>query len=276
MERLGNLSQEQQRKLNIIKQSAATSDEGTRHFFELSSKPVVSVFIHTRGLIEEGGTEHHTHVEMINQPEGFPEAPRNMYATQQKGYEDYYRKKLAEYREDSSNGLNVMPFGEYQRRFQNVLEAIDRSVRDHHGVKCYEDGDVNNDTLGNVLYLHVCDVINIYVNRRRGVGTHVYIPTNSLDVIEDSMVDTLTTELLTGESLELFDYQCDIFYLCFCYYGNYSFLSIRTQVPMNSEIMVQSRFFTNNRHFMQHQFGKVDQLACVEPHITARVVYRTV
>jgi hypothetical protein len=276
MENLRNLTQEQRRKLDLIVESAETSDEGTRHFFEYSSNPVVSVFIHTRGLVDNTSDKHHTHVEMVAQPDSFPETPANMYDTQREAYADYYRKKLAEYRTNEANGLNAISFKEYQRRFQNVLEVVDRALHAHHGVKCYEDGDSTNDSLGNVLYLHVCDIINIYVNRRRGVPTYVYIPTNSLDEINDDLIDVLTTDMLTGELRETFDYQCDVFYRCFCYYGNYSFLAIRTQVPMNSEQLPNSRFFTNNRHFMQHQFGKVDQLACVEPHLAARIQFRTI
>jgi hypothetical protein len=105
--------------------------------------------------------------------------------------------------------------------------------------------------------------------------THIYIPTNLLTEISSTLVDKLTTELLTGEDLETFDYQCDLFYRCFCYYRNYSFLAIQTQVPLNLEEMALSRFFTNNEHFMQHQFGKVDQLACIEPFLVSCVAFRT-
>jgi hypothetical protein len=275
METLGPLTAEQRRKLDLITESAKTSDEGIRHFFELSSKPVTSVFIHTGGLVNENSDEHEISVEVVSQPDTYPVAPDGMYATQQEAYADYYRKKLAEYRADERNGLNAMSFQNYQRRFQNVLEIIDDAVRARHGVKCFEDGDTTNENMGNVLYLHVCDVINIYVNRRRGMPTNVYIPTNTLDEISDDLVDELTTSLLTGEALETFDYQCDIFYRCYCYYGNYSFLAIRTQIPMNLDEMVNSRFFTNNRHFMQHQFGKVDQLACVERNVVSGILYRT-
>jgi hypothetical protein len=274
MESLGQLTTEQRRKLEIITDSARNSDEGTRHFFELSSKPVTSVFIHTLGLADDDSGEHDLRVETVGQPDSYPEFPANMYATEQEAYADYYRKKLAEYREDETNGLNPISFQAYQRRFQRVLEIIDGAVRAHHGVKCFEDGDRTNLNYRNVFYLHVCDVINIYVNRRRGVPTHVYIRTNSLSEISSNLSDELTTELLTGEELETFDYQCDMFYRCFCYYGNYSFLAIRTQVPLNLEEMPLSRFFTNNEHFMQHQFGKVDQLGCIEPLLVSRVVFR--
>jgi hypothetical protein len=276
METLGNLTAEQMRKLDIINQSAKTSNEGTRHFFELSSNPVTSVFLHTGELVNDDSNEHEVHIEMVSQPDSFPEVPANMYAIEQEAYADYYRKKLAEYRANETNGLNVISFQLYQRRFQNVLETVDNAVRAHHGVKCFEDGDRTNDSFGNVFYLHVCDVINIYVNRRRGMPTNVYIPTNSLDEISDDVVDELTSVLLQGETLSTFDYQCDVFYRCFCYYGNYSFLAIRTQIPMNLDEMLFSRFFTNNPHFMQHQFGKVDQLACIEPDLVSRVSFRTV
>jgi hypothetical protein len=175
---------------------------------------------HTRDISQENPEKHDTHVKMVAQPDNFPKAPQNMYKTQREAYADYYRKKLEEFRADKSNGMNAILFDEYRRRFQNVLEIVNRAVHAHHGIKCYDDGNSMNTNLGNVFYLHVCDVINIYVNRRRGVPTHVYIPTNLLNEISDELVDVLTSEMLTGEELETFDYQCNIFYQCFCYYGN--------------------------------------------------------
>jgi restriction endonuclease Mrr len=62
------------------------------------------------------------------------------------------------------------------------------------------------------FYLHVCDLINIYVNRRRGMPANVYISTNSLTEISCDIIDELTIVLLTGEALQTFNYQCDVFY----------------------------------------------------------------
>jgi hypothetical protein len=110
MESLGHLTPEQRRKLDLITESAKTSEEGIRHFFELSSKPVTSVFLHTGPLVNDESEEHEIRVEVVSQPDTYPTAPNNMYATQQEAYADYYRKKLAEYRTDETNGLNAIYF----------------------------------------------------------------------------------------------------------------------------------------------------------------------
>jgi hypothetical protein len=123
--------------------------------------------------VNEDSDEHEVHIEMVLQPTSFPEVSANMYAIEQEAYADYYRKKLAEYRANETNGLNIISFQLYQRRFQNVLETVDNALRAHHGVKCFEDGNTANESFGNIFYLHVCDVINIYVNRQQGMPTNV-------------------------------------------------------------------------------------------------------
>ena len=73
-----------------------------------------------------------------------------------------------------------------------------------------------------------------------------------------------------------FKIHIDFFYLCYSYYGNNSFVPIRTRVLEDNLILKEGYFFTNNNHFVLHQIGKLKEFNQNDKNIEAKVKYRTV
>jgi hypothetical protein len=95
--------------------------------------------------------------------------------TERKGYEMYMRKKADAYRADNSVGFNVDNFETYVSKFYSVTTTIDRAIFVDHGVKVYKDGNMDNDTIGNVMILHPCDIMNIYIHSLSNNVPELYV-----------------------------------------------------------------------------------------------------
>jgi hypothetical protein len=177
--------------------------------------------------------------------------------TERKGFEMYMRKKADAYRADNSVGFNVDSFETYVSKFYSVTTTIDRAIFVDHGVKVYEDGNMENDTIGNVMILHPCDIMNVHIHYLNNDVPELYVNSETLPSIRPNMMNELVHSMFDEDQLRFFEEEIDFIYLCYCYYGNYSFLPIRTRVPIDSTVFRQSSFFTNDDHFVQHQIGKL-------------------
>jgi hypothetical protein len=140
----------------------------------------------------------------------------------------------------------------------------------------FEDGHVEHDDFKNVFFLHICDVINIYVNKRAGVKTKLVLKTELLSEIKEDMADMIFTKLLKGKNLDRFNYQIDEFYIAFCYYCNTSFIPIYMCIEKDSKVFVKSKKFTNDLHFTRHQEGKMNSINFTNLDTMARYAYRSV
>ena len=68
----------------------------------------------------------------------------------------------------------------------------------------------------------------------------------------------------------------DLFYYCYGYLGNNSFVPIRTKVPSNSNYFRHSSFFTNNVYFLKHQIGKMHEINQNGCGLKSKHAYRSI
>jgi hypothetical protein len=255
---------------------AKTSEEGTERFVEMCSNPMRHTWIVSGGIKDDGSGEHTVNTRMVGQPDYYPVTPGTKHEIIREGYRRYLSREIARQREGQDEDFIALPIQQWSNKFNSVTLAVDQAVRDCHGVKCYEDGDLTNEDPTNVFFLHVCDIFNIYCDRLNDRVPEVYIATNSFNVIHLDLRNMLTDSIMTQDELDFFVKEADFFYTCFCYYGNFSFLPIRTQVSSDNEAFRTSSFFTNDDYYRNHQRGKFLQISQDHQRMLTPVVYRTV
>lgn len=100
-------------------------------------------------------------------------------------------------------------------------------------------------------------------------STLPYLPT--LGVVNDLEMRHLNNDLVDFVHLHI-----DYLYTCYTYYGNHSFVAIRTKVPKNSNVFIQSSFFMNDDHFVNHQKGKMIEFNQNELSLESKIMYRSI
>jgi hypothetical protein len=192
------LSPEKWRQLELLKVAAASSQKGSTHFFEIDSCPVCSVLLVTGDKKNNGTNEMDIHLRFINQPDHYPKVMKNRWEVQKAAYNDYVSKKLHQLAADQSKGILIKKYVDYARDYQSEIQIFDKVVKENHGVRCFENSDLNNDTYGNVIFLHICDVINIYANKLKGVKTDLFLKLELLSELQEDMSDLLFEKFLKG------------------------------------------------------------------------------
>jgi hypothetical protein len=260
-------------KLNTARRLCENGVEGDLHFVQVSHCPVTSLYLITGPLREDSNTVHQTNMRLVAQPDNFPEFPRTMYSSQQKGYKYHLEKCRDAYELDNSVGFNPLDFQTYRETFMNICGHIDTVLHQYHGIKCYNDGNLNNNMFSNMFFMHVCGVLNILKCETKGQAMPlVFVLTPMMEVVLSEWRNVLVHSMLTEYELHFLIKEIDYFYTCYAYFGNYSMLPIRTQVSEDCDVFVRSSFFTNNDHFVEHQMGKMKELNQNHTHVPTMIV----
>jgi hypothetical protein len=272
---LFQLTTEQRRKLAKLKALAVKAEKGTSYFYEFSGCPVIGCYLITGDLEQDGSNEKEIHMKLVNQPDYYP-AINGYEQLVKDAYADYVEKKLYQFASDQSKGIYIHNLANYRSAYESVIKVFDSSIKKYHGIMCFEDGNIENDDFENVFFLHICDVINIYANRKEGKETTLLLKTGLLKKIDGNMKDILFEKELKGENLELFKFQIDVFYYVYSYHGNRSFIPVRTHIHKNNKTFPKSSFFMNDNHFVRHQNGKLQTINHVSDDCMAKYAYRSV
>jgi hypothetical protein len=266
-----------QHKLAVATRLAENGNPGDTHFVQVSACPLSSVTLTTGQLRNGSTTEHEVHMHMKGPPAVFPDYPRTMQVAKENGYKLYKQNLRRRSRSSPSVHYSPVSFRQYSEMFHNICQHIDIAVRDNHGVKCFVDGDVDNNVLTNIFYLHACDILNLLkCDYKHEPLPTVYLDTPLLESIPENTKNILVHSMLTEYELKFLIEEIDYFYFCYAFHGNFSYLPIRTQVPNDCSVFVQSKFFTNNDDFIAHQRGKLSELNDNQENVITRVVYRSV
>jgi hypothetical protein len=232
-------------KLNTACTLCENGAAGDLHFLQLSHCPVTSLYLVTGPLREDSNTLHQTNMRVVAQPDNFPEFPRTMYSSQQKGYKYHLEKCRDAYKQDNSVGFNPLDFQTYRETlFMNICRHIDAALCQHHGIKCYNDGNLSNNTFSNVFFMHVCNILNMLKCEKKGQAMPIiFVVTPTFEVALSKWKNVLVHSMLTVYELQFIMKEIDYFYTCYAYFGNFIMLPIRTQVIENCDVFVRSSFF---------------------------------
>jgi hypothetical protein len=250
---MSQLTPEFKKKLEEIRTRCEKADTGTCNFLEVNANPVTSLYM-ISGKTKPDGTKE-VHMSFEQEPSGFPKMPDTNLGCDKEGYKMYLTKLKSDYDLGKSEKFSGMQFLEWKARLYEICDIIDAVIRNNHGIKCFEDGDCTNDNIKNVMFLHVCDVMNLHMNKKRNMETTLLIKNKLLKELKSSTVDILTSSVLDASYMKFFEENIDHLYTNYCYYGNSSFLPIRTHIAENDTVFNHSKFFMNNVHYAKHQIG---------------------
>ena len=262
------LSNDWTRRLDNAKELASNASFGSRFFLAVSSQPVVSLNIITGDKQDNTSKQRQVHLNYQLQPDDYPLVYKTMEETYLHAY-DQYKNRL-----DTS--IETMDFNSFSSQFNDICMDIDSSIRQNHGIKCYEDGDASNNDASNVMILHICDVFNIMQSYRENSVPVLYIKTRLLREVSSSITNEFQKSFLKEYLVPFFWNNIDFLYTCYAYYGNFSFVPIRTLVDKDNEMLKSSSFFTNDEHFVNHQIGKLQEFNQNESNFVSKLAYRSI
>ena len=261
------LSPELRRRLDNVKSLAESAEEGSYFFVEVSFRPLVSVIVVTGSKKEENRDKRNAHLHYVYETIQYSEYVHNSDDSDAIGFKTYRRLV--------GPTTPRITYDKYQKSFYSICSNINDAIRDNHGIKCYEDGDTENRMSTNVFFLHVCNIMNLIVSKRECKVPQLYIKTNTLNKISTDMCFDDETVFITASNRPMFLEHIDYCYLCYAYICNNSFIPIRSLVDMNSKTFNKSLFFTNNRHYVNHQHGKLQEFNCNNDNLVSKMLYRS-
>jgi hypothetical protein len=263
-------------KLRKVKHRASQGPGGYQHFLQLRSNPLSCVYIVSGDIIPDGdGVTREISMRFVGPPEYFPVIPDGKKAIQERGFRKHLTRHVERFQEDRTVPCQAMTKNEWIRLFDEVTTIVDNAIYENHGIKCFEDGNIRNDSPANTYYLHVCDIFNMMHTKSIGIRfPMVVIITTMLESIYVDTTDELSSVLLNEEQKNFLLEEIDFFYIVYGYYGNGSMLPIRTTIPEDCSTFVESSFFMNDGHFLNHQFGKFEELDWSEESIISKIMFR--
>lgn len=255
-------------RLNDVKRLACKAEQGSTFFLEVSSSPIVSLFIVTGDFSDKSKKERSTHLHFAPQTDEYPK----MLASQKEVENMGYRKYMHNRKQDDK----ILNIEQYKAKLYSVFEGIDNAIRTNHGIKCYADGDRTNLDGMNVFFLHICDVLNLMVMKKKEYIAEVVIKSNMLKDLPVNITNDFETHFLKHSNEAFLYSEVDFIYYCYAYLGNTSFIPIRTKIDINDDIFINSRFFMNNDHFLKHQYGKLQEINQNGCGFISKLAYRSI
>jgi uncharacterized protein YfbU (UPF0304 family) len=201
--------------------------------------------------------------------------PQSIYERFPVGFKWYlnnYDDNKEEFGEEAPMHLH-----DFKTKLQHFPELIVEAIRFAYGVKCYKNGDLNNECPNNVVHLHIVDVLNIYVAKNynqqysKDSVIKVLIATKGFHMVSEHFVDTFTRSL-DPENLRFMVDNLDIICYQFGYWQNDSWLQIRT-VPVNHPRFARFHKLGKWERFVYHQNVKYNTLQRCTPSMLQRTNY---
>ena len=262
---MGVMSDELKKRLDDVKYKARHAALGSMFFVEVSSLPLVSVIVVTGQEEKLGRTVKKLHLRYVSQPSNYPSTFDGGLELESIGYSRYLTET-----KDSPKLL----LKEYQTQFVNICNDTNCSIHKNHGVKCFDNEDKRKN--GEYFILHICDILNFMVGKLSNSTVEVVVRSNLLMEISKDMINEFECIYLKENDRTFMLNNIDLFYYCYSYLGNNSFVPIRTKVPSDSNHFIHSSFFTNDRYFLKHQIGKMHEINNNGCGLVSKHAYRTI
>ena len=151
-------------------------------------------------------------------------------------------------------------YDKFKRKMQEMINIINRAIKLDHEILCHRDGRKDDAPLKDKVLLHVADVIVLFVQDvKRQLGpAKFWLQTNGSHSVNTLRIDNPFVRSLTEQQKRFLFYNADFFYIVYAYWGNYSILPCRMEVPA---ILEKASILYNDERFKHHQEGKLEQLS---------------
>jgi hypothetical protein len=263
-------------KLKKTQEMAEKGEEGNVFFLEMkNANPICSMYLITGKISEDDKNKRDFHMHVEQEPRTYPYFPTSQVLIRNLAYQEYARR-FQNRTSTTSSTFGMMSEAAFTRKFLEITVAADSSIRQTHGIMCYQDGDLKNHAKHNVFILHISDVLNIHMRKKMGLKTNLLIKTHSLSFIPDTTKNKFIEETLSTDMLMFLEENVDFFYRLYCYYANDSFVPVRTEVDIKCKVFKLSRFFMNDPFFSKHQKGKLSQFNQLNKEFESTLAYRSI
>lgn len=221
------------------------------YFCSVSDYPLNSVTI-TFDEVHNDHEEHAGHLVWYNEPEDdhiLNEPP------------DFDPIAFSWFETNMTNaGLNFrITYDKFKFKLQEMIDIINRAIELDHGILCHRDGRKDDAPLKDKVLLHVADVIILFVHDIKGHlgAAKFWLQTDGSDSVNTLVLDNPFVRSLTEPQKRFLFYNADFFYVVYAYWGNYSILPCRMEVPAMLE---KASMLYQSERFKRHHEGKLEQL----------------
>jgi hypothetical protein len=266
-----NVSETVRESLETARRMVETGSIGTAAFVELTSNPLTGVWWTAEKKNETYPELNDIEINLIAEPSYYPEKPDDLMDLRNNAFLKYVMRC------DENKIVDKLTRFEWKMKMSEILRIIDGSTEEYGGVKCYENGDMEDGSDWNMYILHVCDVFNIAVEEENERFPELYLESAFLGEFYEHSRNELFHKLLTNNQIDFLMEEIDFVYSWFSYWNNQSIVPIRTRVFDDSTIFKESKFFTNDHIFRRHQSGKMKQLYQDRNNLTVSITpYRSI
>jgi hypothetical protein len=266
-----NVSETVQESLATAQRMVETGSIGTVAFVELTSNPLTGVWWTAQKKNETDLELNDIEIALIAEPDNYPEKPEDLMDLKNDAFLKY------EMRYDKNKIVDRLSRFEWKMKMTEILRIIAGCTEEYGRMKCYENGDMEDNTDWNMYTLHVCDVFNIAVEEENERFPELYLESAFLGEFYEHSRNELFHKLLTKNQINFLIEEIDFVYSWFSYWNNQSIVPIRTKVFDDSTRFKELKFFTNDHIFCQHQEGKMKQLYQDRNNLTVSITpYRSI
>ena len=150
---------------------------------------------------------------------------------------------------------------EFHTKFKNTIVLINKCIRKNHGIICYKNGDISDQSYENIVCLNFVDVLSLLLNRiALRSSPLVMLKTPLLQKIGDDFMDMFSFNLSSDEELKFILKNADIFYMMYGYWSNNSVVPVRLNISDELANMRKSTSLLEDPFFQQCQVAKLQSL----------------
>jgi len=166
---------------------------------------------------------------------------------------------------EPSQAVNPNPFfnrKKWKKRFEIMVDLVNQNIRESHGIKCYLNGNIQDEGTNNIIYLHFCDIISVLLHRRNlNMEAEVRLASDRLHMIQTTLKDNLSARVFNEKGINFLLDNADIFYMIYGYWHNFSKLSLRLWLSSELKTVQISRHLIKDGLFQYVQEGKIQELS---------------
>lgn len=202
-----------------------TGPVGTDCIIQISSNPLTGCLFTADKKSPTSPELNDISITVIAEPEYYLQKPDDLCDIKNEGYTKYISRC------DKKGQKERFTRFEWKKQFANLHEIILNSIQEYRGIKCYKNGDMTDDSDGNLFIMHVCDVLNIFAMSFNDKLPELYLKTCMLgELYKCTKNKLLDKKVFNMNKMKFLFQEIDFIYVWFCYCENKSFLPIRTEI----------------------------------------------
>jgi hypothetical protein len=149
----------------------------------------------------------------------------------------------------------------FATKFDEITEYVDKLIEEHQGVLCFKDGQLSEGPIENRIYLHIADVISIWLHKIvLKQCPMVCMKSPFLLKVGDNFQDMLSVTMEDISIAKFIMRNADYFYMKYAYWDNHSNIPIRLNIPEALGMMSLSHQLLLDPFFQKCQLAKFQHL----------------